>query len=110
MGPTGSTGSLAILIVLAVISAGIIVQLSRRQAMLPADEETTPDQTQANGTVAFLMEQQWLIRMKLAKTHRGAARATDHIHRPGRSRAPEPCLRRAGCRRNHHRPAVAAPG
>ena len=68
MGSTGSTGSLAILIVLALISAGIIVQLSRRQAMLPADEETTPAETQANGTVAFLMEQQWLIRMKLAET------------------------------------------
>ena len=68
MGSTGSARSLAILIVLAVISAGIIVQLSRRQAMLPADEETTPDETQADGTVAFLMEQQWLIRMKLAET------------------------------------------
>ena len=64
----GSTRSLGIMIVLAVIAAGVIVQLSRRQAAIPADEVTATEEGQASGTVAFLMEQQWLIRMKLAET------------------------------------------
>jgi RND family efflux transporter MFP subunit len=41
-----------------------------RQTATPTEQVTAPDGANATGTVKFLMEQQWLIRLKLAKAEK----------------------------------------
>ncbi|MEK6407367.1 MAG: efflux RND transporter periplasmic adaptor subunit [Acidobacteriota bacterium] len=52
-----------------VIVAMIVFSLLRRTAP-PAEQAAAPAAGNPTGTVKFLMEQQWLIRMKLAKTEK----------------------------------------
>ena len=54
-----------ILIIVVAVAAVAIFALRRRRA--GADEEAAPAAAANTGRVAFLMEQQWLIKMKLAK-------------------------------------------
>lgn len=54
---------------IAVTIVAIIGYLSLRRTAAPA-EEAAPAAANPTGTVKFLMEQQWLIRMKLAKAER----------------------------------------
>ncbi len=62
----GSARSLTLLITLAVIVAAVVVAWPRRPGV---DVEESPEtvESETTGTVSFLMEQQWLIRMKLAQ-------------------------------------------
>ncbi len=62
---SGSARSLGIVVVLAVIAAGLVLYWSSQQAM-PPEAEAEAVEAVAEGTVPFLMEQQWLIRLKLA--------------------------------------------
>jgi cobalt-zinc-cadmium efflux system membrane fusion protein len=62
----GSAPSLGIVIVLALIAAVVVVLWSRQQATL-TEEAVETVEAEATGTVPFLMEQQWLIQMKLAQ-------------------------------------------
>jgi cobalt-zinc-cadmium efflux system membrane fusion protein len=63
----GSAKSLAVLIVLAAAVALVVIQFSVRQQTAPEEVEVEADGNDSTGTVAFLMEQQWLIQMKLAQ-------------------------------------------
>ena len=53
-------------IVVIAVGAAVGLHLMRRQAPAPSPTAAAPPSTEA-GTVKFLMEQQWAIRMKLAK-------------------------------------------
>jgi RND family efflux transporter MFP subunit len=72
-------GAAALIVVVLVAVIGV-VRFRARPAPAPAQTaETTPD---ASGTVKFLMEQQWAIRMKLAKAE--PATVARQIVTPGR--------------------------
>ena len=59
-------GKLVWLVLLAVFVSGAAVWVYRRGSGAPAEEAAAPAAANT-GRVAFLMEQQWLIHLKLAK-------------------------------------------
>lgn len=62
-----SPGNRWIALVAVAVAVALVAFLISRRTSTTANEDTAPATASSTGTVKFLMEQQWLIKMKLAK-------------------------------------------
>ena len=100
----GMVAALAIAVVVLVV-IGVVRFRSRTTPAPPSTAETAAD---ASGTVKFLMEQQWAIRMKLAKAEPAVCPADRHAGRLSPAQAVTRPWRRR--RRPHHQRALPRVG